>query len=466
MSEGTPRTADDELLVAYLDSELSETLRGDLESRLADEPPLRQRLAELQRSWDALDTLPRVTEDPVLTASTISMAARQANDPAMSEDRRARGSVIGPWLWTFALILGAGSLGFASLAIPRTLARRSHLRDLPVVQAMDMYRYAGSLAFLRALADDPRLSFVTDPHPTESPSADASMTQVVSLSDIKLSLVKLPADDQLELRNRQQRFQQLTETERDHLRAFHRQLQQSPDRDRLYQVLIRHYDWLGTLGALERAELLELPDRPRLAAMRNKGMQPPPVRPPLRVMDLPVSDRIAIRSFFDAYLRRHQEELVALLPERQRLEIEDAIREGLRPPLYLRRMFVQHIHRSQWPRPTEAEIGLLLTALSPRVANELSRRIDARGSLEMLTMAAEIGARARTRPFRVDPRRIDEIIKSLPPADRERLSKLPHEDLQIELRRQYSERNRGQDRPVRPAGPLYDLPTPPPQTSD
>ncbi len=42
-------------------------------------------------------------------------------------------------------------------------------------------------------------------------------------------------------------------------------VEESPDRDHLYQVMVRYHDWLKKLSPVSRAELLELPGEQRVA---------------------------------------------------------------------------------------------------------------------------------------------------------------------------------------------------------
>ena len=67
---GDPR---DEVLVAYLDGELSEADTEHLESQLASDAELRERLHQLQASWDLLDELPQSQPDRSFLQSTIEM---------------------------------------------------------------------------------------------------------------------------------------------------------------------------------------------------------------------------------------------------------------------------------------------------------------------------------------------------------------------------------------------------------
>ena len=65
----------DEVLVAYLDGQLSAEECERVESMLSSDPSTRQRLQSLDRVWNALDVLPRSTASPTFTRTTIEMAA-------------------------------------------------------------------------------------------------------------------------------------------------------------------------------------------------------------------------------------------------------------------------------------------------------------------------------------------------------------------------------------------------------
>ena len=94
--------ADEELLSAYLDQELSPTERIELEQRLVVEPPLRQHLAELRKACDLLENLPDPTLKPNFTQTTMEMVAINLEQEDVS--RIATGSIVsGPiknrWGW-------------------------------------------------------------------------------------------------------------------------------------------------------------------------------------------------------------------------------------------------------------------------------------------------------------------------------------------------------------------------------
>ena len=156
-----------EQLVAYLDGELDSGARRVLEQRLADDDECRQTLRQLQRSWDLLDELPKAEADEGFTQSTLSMVSVTAKEEA---DRRVaartRNVRIAQWI-------GAGGAVAACLAgyfVVSWFAERGNrqlLRDLPVVQRLDEYRYAVDIEFLRMLEKEGL--FVEEPIRDELP---------------------------------------------------------------------------------------------------------------------------------------------------------------------------------------------------------------------------------------------------------------------------------------------------------
>ena len=75
------------------------------------------------------------------------------------------------------------------------------------------------------------------------------------------------AEKQL-LREKKDRFDQLTEHEQDKLRLIHNQLEGDPDSERLTRVMENYFEWLKTLSPGQRAELLELGVDERIARVK------------------------------------------------------------------------------------------------------------------------------------------------------------------------------------------------------
>ena len=147
LEEDHDRRNPDVDLVAYLDGELAPGDRQQVEHRLASDPDYRARLRELQESWDLLDALPQAAENKSLTQSTVALATSEA---AVSQGRVF---FQGRQLKRLLAAVLTGLLGFSVVYFPLKWRADRRLRDLPVAQNIDVYRYAEDLEFLQALHD-------------------------------------------------------------------------------------------------------------------------------------------------------------------------------------------------------------------------------------------------------------------------------------------------------------------------
>ena len=136
MSHAVPPISD-EHLVAYLDGELDSAAAERVESQLAVDAQLRHRLARLEQSWNLLDDLPTAPLADDFAATTVTMVA-----DAMSERPSSP-----PWrMW----VLGIAA-GFLVAAVPLQVRRQQRIRDLPVIQNLELYKVADSAEFLQML---------------------------------------------------------------------------------------------------------------------------------------------------------------------------------------------------------------------------------------------------------------------------------------------------------------------------
>ncbi len=147
-------TADDpvaEELTAYLDGELDAARRAAVERRLADDEAYRQRLQSLDDAWQLLDELPRTEVDPSFTQSTVEMVALAAE-----EEVQQAGEITSRRRWlhwvagTLAIVL-ATMAGY--LVVDHFASQRNDqlVRDLPVIENVELYRHVDSVDFLRQL---------------------------------------------------------------------------------------------------------------------------------------------------------------------------------------------------------------------------------------------------------------------------------------------------------------------------
>lgn len=143
-----PEDLADEQLVAYLDGELEAEEVERVEQRLASDEHFRRRMQLLQRSWDLLDDLPRAEASESFTQSTVSVVALKAVD-SQSFWQRHRTALVAS-LASLATI-AAALLGYLAVYSWFDRPNQLLLRDLPVIEKVDMYTAISGIDFLREL---------------------------------------------------------------------------------------------------------------------------------------------------------------------------------------------------------------------------------------------------------------------------------------------------------------------------
>ncbi|PHR89478.1 MAG: hypothetical protein COA78_35810 [Blastopirellula sp.] len=142
----------DEQLVAYLDGELVDEQRAEVESRLASDETVRRRLQELDRTWELLSELPvSEVDEENFTRSTVEMIAVAASQEveAYQEETRKKN-----WLqYSLAFILGIAACygGFLLTHQVTSAENQQLLSDLPVIESIDEYQRVENIEFLELL---------------------------------------------------------------------------------------------------------------------------------------------------------------------------------------------------------------------------------------------------------------------------------------------------------------------------
>src|SRR6185503_18182380 len=147
LAETTPL---DEEIVAYLDGELDSESEARIVRRLSEDATYRSRLGQLQQAWDLLDNLRGTEADDEFTASTVAMVAVQAEQESKSQQVRIVRQRSLAWLALTAVVLLSAACGYIVLNRRVTRDDRNLVRDLPVIERVDEYRYIDDVAFLQA----------------------------------------------------------------------------------------------------------------------------------------------------------------------------------------------------------------------------------------------------------------------------------------------------------------------------
>jgi anti-sigma factor RsiW len=171
-----PRLTQDQRsnLVAYLDGELPDQAAKEIDQVLTKSPAVRHDVEMLARTWDLLDELPRLSSGEDFTVRMLAVAKdEEAPKPLLPQawtdwfqgqhGRIRRGGIV------FAWVAGLAASAFAGYTVTSRWIPDSSddlLRNLEVVEKLDLYRNVESVEFLKQL-DQKIGSF--DAHPTSKP---------------------------------------------------------------------------------------------------------------------------------------------------------------------------------------------------------------------------------------------------------------------------------------------------------
>jgi len=135
-------------LVAYLDGELEDVERQQVERRLADDGEFRGRLKHLQETWDMLDHLTRPDIPNSFTRTTIEVvAASTERDNLVATQQIARRRSIGRWGGISACV-AAAVIGFFVVSQAASRDERILIENLEMVNNIDYYKQIPDVEFL------------------------------------------------------------------------------------------------------------------------------------------------------------------------------------------------------------------------------------------------------------------------------------------------------------------------------
>jgi len=157
--EKIPRLSSDQRsnLVAYLDGELPEPAAKEIEQVLSKSPTVQHDVEMLSRTWDLLDQLPRLAGSNDLTHKMVGVV-KAADEPKpflpaswlerVPKEPLRRGAIVASWAAGLALAAVAGFFVTNRLIVDPS---EELLRNLPVIQKLDLYSNVESIDFLREL---------------------------------------------------------------------------------------------------------------------------------------------------------------------------------------------------------------------------------------------------------------------------------------------------------------------------
>jgi hypothetical protein len=430
--DDSQKRALDELLVAYLDGELSPEERRQLEERLATDADVRRRLKELEKTWELLDDLNARPTSRQLVQSTLEMVAVAAKEDAeqtlVDASRRRR---FGVWAVFGGLLLSLAA-GFCITALILPDPNRQLVDDLSILENLDAYRAIGDIAFLQSLRDAGLFS-------SEGGEAivETATTVPDSSAERRERIRQMTPGEKQRLATLQERFQTLELGEQERLQQLDQSLRNAPDAERLVAIMHRYVAWLKTLPSFAPAELagLSAPDRVQWIKKRLKAEQ---TRDGWK--RLSTDDAAKLTAWIHNCLERSEKELQKTLTPPQRVLMANA------PPSRQREILLFHWWQ-RWQASGSAKPPLLtdkdLATLRLELSEKVRKRLENKDANEQWLQVADwLRSIARQRLAKggfgsFDDDRLAEFFDHLPDAKRDHLLTMPGEEMQRALLRMY-----------------------------
>jgi hypothetical protein len=462
--------ADNELLTAYLDGELSDTECIAVEKRLSEDPGFHNRMLELQAAWDMLDSLPMIAKpDSQFVRTTVEMA--------ITSHRPKQSFVSGIFFKGLMLFLiPATVFGISYFSKRESIERpeRELFIDLPLIENHERYTKVlfddnaeDGIEFLRSIYNQGLLGEVGDLFAVDSrdplEELASSTTQSPNPQLIKERsdrVSRLTEQQQAELFEKKEKFETLPEKKRKTIRKFHELLSSDPDRSNLVEALSSYYEWLINLGSSQSqlAKLLDLPLDERLVEIgRITRQQAEDAFGETGSSRLPVDDApsfyqwydFSIRSYHHLEIRRRTGEVFSALQLYKGVPVSEEVVERIKggPIEQLVEFLMQHdrvyLGNLLCKDSAAGDVGIAL--LRELVSSEARAIIDQpeftqRDREELILKWIEAANRSR---FAIKSDTLRDYYSSLTQEQRDDLDNQHPEDRNDTLTRMYWEANIG-----------------------
>ncbi|HMO15953.1 MAG TPA: hypothetical protein PKD64_17750 [Pirellulaceae bacterium] len=403
--------ADDALLVAYLDGELSDAESLGLERRLSSEPDLCERLYSLQKSWDLLDSLPTKTIDHSFTRSTIELVIEEElrNSRRSKQIRFSWAARVAAALLLFAVSV---SLSYGYARYQQAAPHRELANKLEFLEISDLYGVIPSIEFLERLNESGVLpeTWFRD---LEQLQEEVIETAPQSVSQSRQRLEDMNMEQLLDLRSKKDSLEKESKTEQVRRQNLHLQLMQHPQHERLLTVAEEFKRWLSTIEASERIQLLGEEDLDKqfelIAKIRSR--QEARYFGLVGATALPAKDVQPFSEWVEQLVKLRAEDYVNRLARNVRQNVERRTSERLRPyTIFLwqtRRLTPRQLIDQQTYQD-------MLSVLSSDARNILNQQEDEDKRLELALSWIANACRAKTNPPLTDVELFD-YLKTLPP---------------------------------------------------
>ena len=273
MSDPSANAEQLELIVAYLDGELTPEESARVERQLAANEHFRRELQAMERAWTALDELPRTIVDDKFSHTTMELAVGQARREveaktiALPVERRK---------FRLSMALAGAAAACLGALLVRGMAKDPNARllaDLPAIYHVDGYsQLKGSPAeeteFLKLV--EPQVASLVAADFREQVASEAKDAAALDVFAVREAwLAGLPDAARTALLYKTRRFAQLSADERARMRKLHESIADDPSSMQLRETLQSYGHWLGNLPQAQQFELRQMAPPQRAAAIKK-----------------------------------------------------------------------------------------------------------------------------------------------------------------------------------------------------
>ncbi len=328
-ADDSPVDPDDELLVAYLDGELDQRQRGEVEQRLLEHETLRRRLQQLQASWEWLEELPSPTTSEKLVETTLEFVVADLNpasQPKTSLWTRNRWSLITVAACLVAVIAAAGGI-----ILRRHADYQRQLADLEIAEDLQAYLHGADLSLMRELAANPEWNKSIKSAVTvgELDLGEAALVASIPLDQRASAVANLTLNQRTRLEPRWSQFEGLGATAQSDLRRTAAAVAAQPDAVSLLDTMRKFAAWREKLTPAIRDDLAGTDGTKRDAAIRTAITQT--LKQATQRSGVLLDDETIDRVYFALreILKRRVNEIIAQLSEDKRPEAIEWFRERM-----------------------------------------------------------------------------------------------------------------------------------------
>lgn len=273
---------------------------------------------------------------------------------------------------------------------------------------------------------------------TEAEEERSVLTSLQDARAIAATVDELPPIERERLQQLRDQFSQLTVAQQQQMRELHRRLWDSPKGEQLFGILERYRDWLSSLSAGQRDDLLALPVPQRIQAISRLKAEQDASRLAEQSDELVQSDAEVV-VWVRKLVQDREVEIIRLLPPDVRAHLESMANHKQKSRVLMYAAARHAVFRELEP-PSPQELGNLMAGLSLKARQHLESVSDPEQKMAIIYRWIETSWRSRHRYLKISEAKLESFYANeLTSDERELLDRLPAEEMQEKLKQSYIE---------------------------